>query len=66
MKAMMQEARLNRRTKAPLLESEFLRLYSKWHETHDQSLQQRMFMSLARLMRYVPTFDFRERLWQAL
>lgn len=66
MKSMAQQVKFNRRMKTPLLEGEFLRLYSKWHETHDQSLQQRVFMSLARLMRCEPTFDFRSRLWQVL
>lgn len=66
MKSIVQMARLNRKSKSPLLEKEFLRLYSKWHETHDQSLQKRMFMSLNRLMRFEPSFDFREQLWRAL
>ena len=66
MKSMLQMVKLSRYSKAPLLEKEFLRLYSRWHETHDQSLEKRIFMSLNRLMNSEPSFDFRERLWQAL
>ena len=65
MKAIVQMIKLNRRARTPLLEQEFLRLYSKWHETHDQSLRKRMFMSLNRLMNFEPNFDFRKRLWAA-
>ena len=66
MKSIFQMAKLERRSKAPILEREFLRLYSRWHETHDQSLEKRIFMSLNQLMNSEPGFDFRERLWQAL
>lgn len=66
MKSMEPVAKLGQVAKAPMLEGEFLRLYSRWHETHDQSLEQRMLMSLSRLMRCEPAFDFRERLWKAL
>ena len=66
MKVILQMARLGRRSRAPILEREFLKLYSRWHETHDQSLQRRIFMSLSRLMNSEPSFDFREMLWQAL
>lgn len=66
MKSIVQIAKLGRKSKAPILEGEFLRTYSKWLETRDEAHQKRAFMSLARLLRYEPSFDFRERLWQAL
>ncbi len=66
MKTILQMAKLSHRAQTPMFEREFLRLYSRWHETHDQSLQKRIFMSLNRLLSSEPSFDFRERLWQAL
>lgn len=66
MKAAVQRAKLARRMKSPLLEKEFLKLYSKWHETHEHSLQKKVFMSLDQLLRNEPGFDFREQLWHAL
>ncbi len=66
MKAFIQMAKLSCKTKSPMLESAFLRLYSKWHETHNHTLEKRMFMSLNRLIHSDPGYDFRKRLWQAL
>ncbi len=66
MKAVVQHAKFSRHAKSPLLEKEFLKLYSKWHETHDHTLERKMFMSIERLLRHEPSFDFREQLWRAL
>ena len=66
MKAMVQMAKVIHQSKTPLLEKEFLRLYSRWHETHDELLKRRMFQSIGRLLNSDPGFDFRKRLWQAL
>ena len=65
MKAVVQAARLTHPTKSPVLEKQFLRLYSRWHETHNVFIQKKVFMSLQRLLDSAPGFDFRERLWQA-
>jgi len=48
------------------LEKEFLKLYSKWHETHDEALKNRLYSSMGRLMAIEPSFDFRQMLWQVL
>jgi hypothetical protein len=66
MRSMVQMVPVSHNTKSPVVEREFLRLYSEWHETRDQSLQKRIFMSWSRLMRCEPAFDFREHLWRAL
>ena len=53
-------------SRIPVLERRFLKLYSRWHETHDVTLQKRLFMSLNRLLRREPGFDFRKNLGQVL
>lgn len=47
-------------------ESRFLNIYSLWQETKDEALRNRLFMSLERLLRNNPGFDFRQKLWQAV
>lgn len=47
------------------VEARFLRLYSRWHETHDLSLRKRLFVRLSLLMRQMPNFDLRSRFEQA-
>jgi hypothetical protein len=43
------------------LEARFLRLYSRWHETHDLTLRKRLFVKVKLLMRECPDFDLRSR-----
>ncbi len=51
--------------KASEVEARFLRLYSRWHETHDLTLRKRLFVRLSLLMRQMPNFDLRSRFNQA-
>ncbi len=51
--------------RASEVEARFLRLYSRWHETHDLSLRKRLFVRLSLLMRRMPNFDLRSRFEQA-
>ena len=53
-------------SRVPVLERRFLKLYSRWHETHDATLQKRLLMSWNRLLRTEPGFDFRKNLGQVL
>ena len=41
------------------VEERFLRLYSRWQETHDLSLRKRLFVRLRLLVRTRPDFDLR-------
>lgn len=66
MKMLLQKAKLERGSRSPLEEREFLKLYSAWHETHDESIRRRLFMSFGRLMKSDPGFDFRQQIWQAV
>jgi hypothetical protein len=43
------------------VEARFLRLYSRWHETHDLSLRKKLFLRLKLLMREIPDFDIRRK-----
>ncbi len=47
-------------------EGKFLNMYSRWQETKDDTLRNRLFMSMDRLMKKNPGFDFRRKLWQAV
>ncbi len=63
MKHLMQMVKTGHGGIVPVLERQFLRLYSRWHETHDPILQKRLMMSFNRLLRREPEFDFRQNLW---
>lgn len=54
-----------RQHSAQNVEVRFLRLYSRWHETHDLTLRKRLFVKLRLLMREIPDFDIRNRFRQA-
>ena len=47
------------------VESRFLRLYSRWQETHDLTLRKRLFVRLRLVMREMPDFDLRSRFMDA-
>ena len=66
MHSRIQRAKLNRGNKLPPQESNFLNIYSLWQETKDETLRHRLFMSLERLLKTNPGFDFRQKLWQAV
>lgn len=66
MHSRIQEARLSIGNKSPLCEGDFLNIYSLWQETKDDTLQGRLFMSLKRLLKTNPSFDFRQTLWRAV
>ena len=66
MKRFVQMVKFDSQTVAPVLERQFLKLYSRWHETHDPVLVKRLVVSLDRLLKREPGFDFRERLWSVL
>ena len=47
--------------RAKEVESRFLRLYSRWHETRDLTLRKRLFVRLRMLIKRMPNFDIRSR-----
>ena len=49
---------------SPVLERQFLRLYSRWHETHNLALEKQLMKSFNRLLQREPGFDFRQCLWR--
>ena len=66
MKRFSHAGKFERPSMVPVLERQFLRLYSRWHETHDVALEKRVTTSLNRLLQREPGFDFRKCLWQIL
>ena len=55
-----------KRKKSPQeVESRFLRLYSRWHETHDLTLRKKLFLRLKLVMREIPEFDIRRKFQSA-
>lgn len=51
----------NRQPKIRDVEARFLKLYSKWHETHDLTLRKRLLIRLSLIMRRTPSFDLRSK-----
>lgn len=55
----------HRRYRAQDVEARFLRLYSRWHETHDLTIRKKLLVKLRLLTRQIPDFDIRSRFRQA-
>lgn len=66
MHARIQKTKLARKMSKREGESRFLNTYSLWQETKDETLRNRLFMSLERLTKNSPGYDFRQKLWQAV
>ena len=47
------------------VETRFLRLYSRWHETNDLTLKRKLLLRLSILTKRLPNFDIRRRFQNA-
>ncbi len=57
--------KMNKHISSEEVESRFLRLYSRWHETHDLTLRKKLFLRLKLVMREMPNFDIRRKFQNA-
>ena len=53
-------------SRVPVLERRFLKLYSRWHETHNDDLQQKCVSLLAEILAVEPRFSLSRELQRVL
>lgn len=58
---LLEPERSHRQPKIKDVEARFLKLYSKWHETHDLTLRKRLLLRLSLITRRAPRFDLRSK-----